>query len=124
RRGAAMAAPSRGLSPEEARVHLTQRVRSGAALAKLEALIAAQGGDPRVVENPDLLPQAPAVEPVTAQDSGWVAGIDALAVGRIAMDLAAGRKHKEDVIDLRTGVQLAVHVGQEAVAGRPLAWVH
>ncbi|HLS88836.1 MAG TPA: thymidine phosphorylase [Sphingobacteriaceae bacterium] len=122
--GSEMVAASRGISPQEARGHLTQLLRSGAALAKLEAIIAAQGGDPRVVENPDLLPQAPVVEPVTAPDSGWVAGIDALAVGRIAMDLGAGRKHKEDVIDLRTGVQLAVHVGQEAVAGRPLAWVH
>lgn len=122
--GSEMVAAGRGISPQEARAQLTGLLESGAALAKMEAIVAAQGGDPRVVSNPHLLPQAPVVAAIPAPASGWVAGIDALAVGRTAMDLGAGRKHKDDVIDLRTGLQLAVHVGEEAVAGEPLAWVH
>src|SRR5690606_37777175 len=62
-------------APEEGRALLAQLLQSGAGLEKFAELIEAQGGNPRVIENPDLLSRAPAVLPVRAPETGYVASI-------------------------------------------------
>jgi pyrimidine-nucleoside phosphorylase len=102
-----------------------QAVASGEALRTLERLVEAQGGDPRVAARPwDVLEAAPVVHPVPAPRSGWVARCGALAVGRAAMRLGAGRERKEDPIDPAVGVVVHAKPGDEVEAGRPLAHVH
>jgi len=108
----------------DARAQLQEALASGAALRKLAALIAAQGGDPAVTERPELLPAAPLRIPVHAEADGYVHGIDAEAVGVAAMRLGAGRAAKEDAVDHAVGVELSAKRGDLVRRGEALAFLH
>jgi len=107
-----------------ARVLLEALIGSGAAAEKFEALIAAQGGDPAVVRWPERLPAAPTVRRVRAQAEGYVQAIDAEAVGKLAMEMGAGRARKEDTIDPAVGVVLLKKTGDAVESGDALADLH
>ncbi|WP_409346527.1 pyrimidine-nucleoside phosphorylase [Paenibacillus sp. MBLB4367] len=106
---------------DEAQSLLREAIGSGAALAKLEELIAAQNGDRAVVSDTGRLPGAAKTVPVTAQADGYVAHIDAEAVGVAAMLLGAGRATKEASIDYGVGILLRKKVGDPVQAGETLA---
>ncbi|MBB3109217.1 pyrimidine-nucleoside phosphorylase [Paenibacillus phyllosphaerae] len=111
-------------SLEEAEVLLRDRLASGAALAKFREFVAAQGGDPNVVDKPELMPQAAAVIDVLAPADGFVQKIDAEELGLAAMLLGAGRATKEAAIDHAVGVVLKRKVGERVQAGEPIAVLH
>lgn len=116
-----------GLAPDEeaGRKKLEDVLRSGEAAEKFRRIVVSQGGDGRVVDSPEtVLPAAPATVEVPAPKDAWVAGIDALAVGRLTMRLGAGRARKEDVIDPSVGVVLAAKVGDRVEKGALLGVVH
>ena len=96
--------------------------RSG--LAKFRELVAAQGGDVRMVDEPARLPRAPHVEILRAPRTAYVRAIAADAVGRASVRLGAGRERKEDQIDHRTGIVLQAKVGDRVERGAPFADVH
>jgi pyrimidine-nucleoside phosphorylase len=97
---------------------------SGAAWEKFLALVRAQGGDVRQVENPDLLPHARLVQATPAPRSGYLAELDARQVGLAAVELGAGRARKGDPIDYAVGVIVHYKVGEYVEAGTPLFTVH
>jgi thymidine phosphorylase len=66
---------------------------------------------------------APVARPVPAPRAGWVAHCGALAIGRAAMRLGAGRERKEDAIDHAVGIVVHAKPGDEVEAGQPLAHV-
>jgi pyrimidine-nucleoside phosphorylase len=102
-----------------------EAVVSGAALRALERLVEAQGGDPRLAERPwDVLEAAPVVLAVPAPRAGSVARCGALAIGRSAMRLGAGRARKEDAIDHAVGLVVHAKPGAAVEAGEPLGHVH
>lgn len=109
---------------EAAEAAVLHAITSGAALAKFAAVVQAQGGDPRQVENPDLLPTAPAHLPLPAPQSGYIAHINAEQVGLATMKLGAGRFKKGDPIDHATGLILNARVGDHIEAGQPLLEIH
>ncbi|GHO94491.1 thymidine phosphorylase [Reticulibacter mediterranei] len=108
----------------EAKQQVERAVRSGAGVAKLAEVIAAQGGDAGQVEQPSLLPAAPVRSMVVAPRSGYIAGIDAEKIGLVSMSLGAGRFKKGDPIDHRTGLILQAKLGDQLRAGEPLVEVH
>ncbi len=108
-------------SEAEAKKLVTRLLENGEALAKLKQLIAAQGGDARVTEDPARLPQAARRVDVPSPEEGFVAAIDAEALGITAMLLGAGRATKEDQIDLAVGIKLFKRVGDPVKKGEPLA---
>lgn len=107
-----------------ARERLVQALGRGEALRTFEEMVRAQGGDASVLEEPARLPTAPAIAQVPAPAEGFVAAIDAEAVGIAAMTLGAGRAAKDDVIDPAVGVVLRKKVGDPVRRGDPLADVH
>lgn len=115
-----------GAAPDHATgaARLSQALADGSALRRFKEMVAAQGGDPRVVDDPDLLPTAPLQQPLLSPADGFVAAIDALAVGQASLDLGAGRSTKDDRIDPAAGVVLQVKVGDAVTAGMPLAVLH
>lgn len=120
--GALMVAlAKRAKDEDEAYRRLRQLMDSGEAIAKFKQFIQAQGGDPSIVDHPDRLPQAAYRFEARAKQSGYVRAIDAEAIGRVAMLLGAGRKTKEDTIDLAVGVTLGKKVGDYVQAGETLA---
>jgi len=107
-----------------AQASVQQAISSGAALDKLAAVIAAQGGDPRQVQDPALLPAAPVRIALPAPRAGYIAGIDAESVGLATMKLGAGRFKKGDPIDHATGLLLFAKVGDQLEAEQPLLEIH
>ena len=101
-----------------------QVIASGAAFATFAAVVAAQGGDQAAVEDVSLLPHAPIVQTVAAPESGYIAGIDPLAIGQAAMRLGAGRERKGDTIDPAVGIVLRATVGERIEQGAPLFDIH
>lgn len=109
---------------KEARELVEAVLHNGQALEKLKQLIAAQGGDATVVDNPDRLPQARSTYHVVSEQQGYVAAIEAEALGLAAMKLGAGRQTKDDRIDHAVGIVLGKKVGEYAEKGDVLATLH
>ncbi|ABZ82935.1 pyrimidine-nucleoside phosphorylase [Heliomicrobium modesticaldum Ice1] len=109
----------------EAGLHLAETtLTSGAALERFRRFVAAQGGDSRVADAPEtLLPQASIRQPVRASHGGLVTALDAMAVGRAAALLGAGRQQKGDPIDPAVGVVIHKRIGDTVKAGDVLAEV-
>ncbi len=109
---------------ESARKMLLRALRSGAGLNKLIEMVEAQGGDPSYVRQPIKLPRASQILPLPAPRSGYVTGIQALAVGVAVAMLGAGRETKESELDLAVGVVLKKKVGDAVEQGEALAELH
>jgi pyrimidine-nucleoside phosphorylase len=90
-------------------------------LQKLAELIVAQGGDPTVVDDPELLPQPPVKLEIQSKSSGFVTAIDALEVGMVSRCLGAGRQTKDDAVDLSVGILLRKKIGDRVDEGDVLA---
>jgi pyrimidine-nucleoside phosphorylase len=111
-------------SHAEAEHKVKLAIGSGAALAKLAEVVAAQGGDAAQVEDPTLLPAAAVRQTIAAPRGGYIAGIDAERVGIASVRLGAGRARKEDAIDHAVGLVLHAKIGDRVAAGAPLLEVH
>ena len=96
---------------------LKETIDSGAALEKLKELIRIQGGNPEIVDDPDLLPSSKNSYDVLAASDGYVNKINAESVGISAMLLGAGRKTKEDLIDFGAGITLRKKIGHQVKKG-------
>ena len=107
----------------DARAQLQAAVASGSGLEVFAKVIEAQGGDPSVLEDPSLLPSAGSTHTVVADRAGFVERCDALAVGRSAVRLGAGRQAKEDDVDPGVGITINAKVGDAVAAGDALATV-
>lgn len=105
---------------EEAQSILLDIIKSGKALENFKQFVEAQGGNPAVIDNPDLLPKAAKTIDVLSTVDGYVHRINAEEVGISAMLLGAGRATKESTIDLAVGIELNKKVGDFVKAGEPL----
>ncbi|HPO58464.1 MAG TPA: pyrimidine-nucleoside phosphorylase [Anaerolineaceae bacterium] len=111
-------------SLDEARAKAEEALVSGQAWGRFKQLVQAQGGDVRVVEEPDRLPEAPLKEIVPAPQSGYLAVINAREVGETSVQLGAGRVKKGDPIDPAVGIVVHRKVGDRVEQGQPLFTVH
>lgn len=109
---------------EAARERLAELIASGEAWARFRALVSAQGGDVRAIEDPDLLPRAALVVEVPAPARGYVQRLAAHDVGVACGLLGAGREVKGAAVDPAAGVELLAKVGDEVEEGSPLARLH
>ena len=109
----------------EAQAMLEGVVQSGAALNVFRKIIAAQGGDARVCDDPDgLLPRAAQRVPLQSPKAGIVQDVDAMAVALAALRLGAGRSRAEDPVDHAVGITDLVKVGEAVEIGQPLCVIH
>ena len=105
-------------SPAAGAARLAALLDDGSALECFRRFVAAQGGDPRVADRPEeLLAKAPLRLDLPAPTAGYVAAIDALAIGEAARDLGAGRQRKGDPIDPAAGLLLRAKVGDRLAMG-------
>ena len=108
----------------DARQQLEAALKSGAALNKFRELVAAQGADANVVDEPSRLPRAKLRMPLPAPRGGFVQDVNAMAVAMAALRLGAGRAKAEDAIDHAVGIADLVKIGERVEAGAPLATIH
>jgi pyrimidine-nucleoside phosphorylase len=108
----------------EARKKLEAAIANGSGAEVMERMIAAQGGDPRVVRDPSRLPTASQRVEVRADRDGCVVGIDALELGLTGVAMGAGRTRIDQAVDHAVGIELLVERGSRVRAGEPLALLH
>ena len=109
---------------DEARRMAETTLQDGIAWQQFRRLVTSQGGEVSVVDKPALLPQAPLVETVAAERSGYLLGIDAREVGETSVELGAGRTRKEDPIDHAVGIVIHHKVGDHIGKGEGLFTIH
>ena len=102
---------------EEARSLAEKKLVDGSGYRKLKDVIAAQGGNPAVMDRFDLLPNATGAREISSPRAGYVSAIEAEYIGLASSMIGAGRDTKEDAIDPAVGVILEVKVGQKVDAG-------
>ena len=116
---ALMVSLAKDLPLDDARALCREKLERGLALEKFEEMVAAHGGDlgrfARLLAKPTFKFR------IQAMRSGCVSAIDAEKVGRVALQLGAGRERSGDRIDPLAGVTLAVKVGDRVSVGQPLA---
>jgi pyrimidine-nucleoside phosphorylase len=114
-----------GVAPttDAARRRMEVAISSGHAAEAFQQIIAAQGGDPRVVDDPSLLPQAREVEIFSAPRAGVIARVEPRAVGRGVTALGGGRTRMEDAIDPSVGFVIRARPGDVVRVGEPLATI-
>jgi len=98
-------------------------LQNGLAAEKFKQMIKAQGGDPGVVDDVNLLPQPKFKEDVLAENEGYVYSINAQEVGIATAVLGAGRCKKEDIIDPAVGIIMKKRVGDIVKKGDVLAQI-
>jgi pyrimidine-nucleoside phosphorylase len=99
-------------SAQDAEIKVRSALKSGAALERFRLMVEAQGGDPAVVDDTDLLVVAPHRLQVRAERPGYVAEIHAEYVGLATMLLGAGRDRVEDSVDHSVGVRILAKPGE------------
>ncbi|HEX8850350.1 MAG TPA: thymidine phosphorylase [Gemmatimonadaceae bacterium] len=108
---------------DSARRELEKAIGTGRAAEKMQEIIEAQGGNPGVVDDPAVLPQASHVELFTAPRRGFVARVEPRAIGRGIIALGGGRTKIEDVVDPSVGFVITAKPGDWVEVGEPLATV-
>lgn len=108
---------------DDALARMTVAISSGRAAATFQQIIAAQGGDPRVLDDLSLLPQAAECELFLAPRGGVIAQVEPKAIGRGITALGGQRTKVEDGIDPSVGFVITARPGDIVRAGEPLATV-
>lgn len=109
---------------DKAYEYLEKVIKSGEAVENFKKLISIQGGDPKVVDNPLMLPQAKNHIEIKSDTDGYISQINAENIGIAAMLLGAGRRKKNDPIDHAAGVTLVKKVGQKVEKGDTICILH
>ncbi len=106
------------------RARLREAIADGSGARIARRMIEAQGGDPRVVDDPTVFAKAPLEVPVRATRDGWITAVDTYAVGTAGVALGAGRTRAEDVIDPAVGFVFERTTGDKVTRGEVLVTVH
>ncbi|MBV8551737.1 MAG: thymidine phosphorylase [Acidobacteriaceae bacterium] len=109
---------------DEARELAQSKLLDGSGYRKFKEVIAAQGGNPQVLDRFEMLPNATGAQEITTSRGGYVSAIDAELIGQASSMIGAGRNTKEDTIDPAVGVILEVKVGQKIDSGSILCRIY
>ena len=109
---------------EEAHERMRDAIQSGRAADRFRAIITAQGGDPRVMDDVSLLPQAPVQVEYRATRDGIVQHVTPRTIGHGVVALGGGRRTMRDVIDPTVGFDIRVKPNSPVKVGEPIAIIH
>lgn len=109
---------------EGCRTMARNSISDGSAFQKLKEMVAAQGGDISVLDDPNQFSQAKTHLDVTAEKSGYLYSVNTEQCGIASMELGAGREKKEDTIDYSAGIVLHKKIGDFVKAGEPIATLY
>lgn len=108
----------------EGKALLQQQIDNGAGIAKFRELLIQQGGNPAIIEQPDLLPLSPCSLEVKAEKSGYLTHMDTAKIGRASQETGAGRAFKEQPLDFGAGIITKKRLGDTVEAGEVLAVIY
>lgn len=101
-----------------------QAVSSGIAMQKWIDIVTEQGGNSRVILNPETYKKASFIEPVLSNKTGTVTSMDTFSLGMLAVELGAGRKSKEDQVDPSAGFFLHKKIGDSVKQGETICTLY
>ena len=113
-----MVSMGKEISKNDAKLMVLDSLNKGKAYAKFLELVKAQGG------NIDKIKVSDKKQKIKADRDGIIKKIDALAVGKLSVELGAGRKTKEDKVDHTVGIKLNKLVGEKVKRGDVLATLY
>ncbi len=99
-------------------------IKNGKAFDKFIEIVKLQGGDIKLIENPEKYPKAKSVEKITAKKDGYLKETDNYRIGIAGLELGAGRKTKEDKIDPKAGIIINFKIGDFVKKGSIIAELH
>lgn len=108
-------------SVEEGIEKSRESVRNGTAMQKFRDIVTEQDGSTGYLDRPDDYPQARHQFDVNAGSDGFITAMDAYAIGMAGVELGAGRKSKEDVVDPQSGIILEKKIGDEVRRSETIA---
>lgn len=108
----------------EGKALLQQQIDNGAGISKFRELLIQQGGNPAIIEQPDLLPLSPCSLEVKAEKSGYLTHMDTAKIGRASQETGAGRAFKEQPLDFGAGIITKKRLGDYVEAGEVLAVIY
>lgn len=114
----------KGNNIEENKKAIEEAIKEGKAYSKFIELIKNQGGDVSYIENTDQFEKAKYKLPVVSKKEGYVTKLNAEKVGKVALNLGAGRLKKEDTIDYSVGLEFIKKVGDYVQTNETVAYVH
>lgn len=114
----------RAESFEEGKETARQVLSDGRALEKFRQMVRCQGGDDRIVEEPERMGSSRYSRDVLAGRTGFIAETDTREIGRASQHLGAGRLRKEDEIDFTAGIRMHVRIGNCVKEGDVLATLY
>ena len=109
---------------EEGKETARQVLSDGRALEKFRQMVRRQGGDDRIVEEPERMGSSRYSRDVLAGRTGFIAEMAAQEIGRASQHLGAGRLRKEDEIDFTAGIRMHVRIGDSVQEGDVLATLY
>ncbi|WP_267202368.1 pyrimidine-nucleoside phosphorylase [Limosilactobacillus kribbianus] len=114
----------KAVSPEKARQLLEQTITDGSAYNRFKAMVIAQGGDPRVMDDYTVMPQAKYKLPYRAKQDGVLTKLTADEIGTASMLLGGGRQKADDQLDYSVGIELHHKLGDRVAAGDELLTIY
>jgi pyrimidine-nucleoside phosphorylase len=99
-------------------------ISTGEAKEKFKQAISLQGGNERIVDDPQLLPQARSHVDVSSPSTGFITATNCEQLGTALATLGGGREKKEDSIDHAVGLEFHKRIGDRVEKGEPLATIH
>ena len=108
----------------EAQANVAEALASGKAMDVFRTWTTFNGGDAAALDDFSRLPQPGLVLEIKAEQDGWIHAVDSRALGILAMELGAGRRSKDDVLDLGVGIRLHKNVGDAVKAGETVFTVY
>jgi pyrimidine-nucleoside phosphorylase len=108
-------------TPDSGKRLAAELLRSGEALEKFKALVAAQGGDTSILNNPAAFHQPGATKTLLARTSGYLSAIDTEKVGWAVQRLGAGREKVGEAVDPHAGIEMHAKLGHRIEKGEALA---
>lgn len=109
---------------EECEKLILQNIQNGNAYEKFIELVENQGGDIEYIKDTNKFEKAKYIMPVTADKDFKISEINAGKIGKLCVELGAGRIKKEDSIDYSAGIVLNKKVGEKVKKNDILAYVH
>lgn len=112
-------------SLQDARSRLQIALDSGEALERFRKNVEAQGGDPRVCDEPsEVLPLVNETFKVESRRSGYITAVETTEVGHAIAALGGGRVRIDDTIDPSVGFISEARIGDKVSAGQTLGMVY
>jgi pyrimidine-nucleoside phosphorylase len=111
-------------SVSDGRSLAAEMIVSGRARDTFREVICLQGGDPRVLDDPGILPRARYTARIDATHDGFLSKVQCERLGTASMVLGGGREKHEDAVDPAVGLVIHKLLGEPVRKGEALCTVH